>query len=397
MKRRVRNGGRALGLASVLALLWGAPLAQADDITIGVIASFSGPYGSFGTNEQQAVELAMAGIGGHVGDHAIKLIYRDVGGSNPPRAKQLAEELVVRDKVQYLAGLEFTPTVLALADVINEAKIPFVMFNAGTSDVTRKSQFYVRPGFTEWEVAVPSAQWAADHGKKTAVIIAADYAPGKDAFDAFHYGFESKGGKIVEEIRVPLGTADFSPYLQKIRDLKPDCTLMFMPGGPMSIGFIKAYDDSGLRQSVELFGGGETSEKDLPAMGVGTVGITTAANYSPDLQNPTNQAFVAAYKAKYGKDTVPDGITVSAYDAMKVIFHMIEATNGQRDGVKAIEAAKGFSWNSPRGPVTIDPKTRDIIQPIYIRQVTNADGVLVNREVFVYPAVKDPWKELHPE
>ncbi len=290
---------RLFALASVC--LFSAAIGEralADEINVGVIASFTGPYANFGINEKQAVELAIGEIGGQVGSHKINLIYRDVGGNNPARAKQLAQELIVRDNVQYLVGLEFTPTVLALASIIGEAKIPFVMFNAGTSDVTRKSPFYVRPGFTEWEVAVPSAQYAATHGRKTAVVVTTDYAPGRDASEAFHYGFESKGGKIIADIPVPLGTSDFSPYLQKIRDLAPDCTLMFFPGAPMSIGFVRAYAESGLRDKVALFGLAETSERDLPTMGSNALGIVTAANYGPDLKSPVNEAFVQAFQKK---------------------------------------------------------------------------------------------------
>jgi branched-chain amino acid transport system substrate-binding protein len=381
-----------------IGLILSASCAAADDtVKIGVIASLSGPYAIFGSNEKPGVELALSQIGGEVDGHRVSVIYRDVGGNNPARAKQLAQELIVRENVQYLAGLEFTPAVLALADVINEARIPFIIFNSGTSYVTRKSAFYVRAGFTEWEVAVPSAQYAVQQGCKKAVIIAADFAPGQDAFDAFRYGFESRGGGIVERIPVPLGTTDFVPYLQRIRTRKPDCTLMFMPGGPMAIGFIAAYDASGLHETVPLFGGTETGERDLRQMGPQAVGIITAAPYGPYLRNPMNQAFVAAFRSRYGADALPDTITVFAYDAMKLLLHMIEATHGKRDGDRAIESIKGYSWQSPRGPVTIDPKTRDIVQNIYIRRIVKEGDTLINREIETIPHVKDPWKELHPE
>lgn len=388
---------RALLLAGLLAIVVAGPQAAAAEVKVGVIASFTGPYAIWGKQYQEAVDLYLAEQKSKAGNHDVTVLYRDVGGPNAQRARQLAQELIVRDGVAVLAGLEFTPTALAVADLASEAKIPFVIFNAGTSSVVQKSPFFVRTGFTQWSVSIPVTKWAAQQGYKSCAIVAADYGPGHDAIDAYKKGFGEAGGKIAAEIRVPLGTTDFSSYLQRVRDASPQCTFMFMPVGPMSAGLIKSYGERGLNKAgIQLITGAETQEFDLPAIGDSAIGVVTALHYGPYLDTPANKAFVQAYKAKYGKDALPSLISVAAYDGMKVVFEMIKATDGKRDGVKAIEAVKGLKWESPRGPVTIDPKTRDIVQNIYVRRVEKVDGTLMNKAFFTYPAVKDPWLEANP-
>ncbi|HYL24897.1 MAG TPA: ABC transporter substrate-binding protein [Burkholderiales bacterium] len=372
-----------------------APQVLAAEVKVGVIASFTGPYAIWGKQFQEAVDLYLEQQKGKAGNHDVKILYRDVGGPNGQRARQLAQELIVRDGVAVLAGLEFTPTALAVADVVTEAKIPFVIFNAGTSMVVQKSPFFVRTGFTQWSVSIPVTKWATQQGYKSCAIVAADYGPGHDAIDAYRKGFGEAGGKIAAEIRVPVGTTDFSSYLQRVRDASPQCTFMFMPVGPMSAGFIKSYGERGLSK-IQLITGAETQEFDLPAIGDSAIGVVTALHYGPYLDNPANKAFVQAYKAKYGKDALPSLISIAAYDGMKVVFEMIKATDGKRDGVKAIEAVKGLKWDSPRGPVQIDPRTRDIVQNIYVRRVEKMNGVLMNKAFYTYPAVKDPWLEANP-
>jgi branched-chain amino acid transport system substrate-binding protein len=384
----------AVGAAALVAL---SP-ARADEIKVGVLGSFSGAYADWGKRFQQSVDLFMEQHDKRVGSHQITIIYRDVGGNNPARAKQLAQELIVRDQVQYLAGLEFTPTVLALADVITQAKMPFVFFNSATSDVTRKSPYYVRVGFTQWETATAIGTYAAEQGKKKGVIVIADYGPGVDATDAYTKSFTDKGGKIVDVIKIPLDTPDFSSYIQRAKDDAADAMFVFMPTGPMSVNLLKGYVDRGLRASgTELYCSTETEEPALPTVGDAALGVVSALHYGPDLDNPENAAFIKAFHAKYGKDEIPNIASVAAYDGMRVVFHMIEATDGKQDGDKAMAAARGFKWDSPRGPVTIDAKEREIIQNIYIRKVEKIDGALGNRAIFTYHDVKDPWKEAHPE
>lgn len=390
MKRYL--AGAALALAAVV-----APQAQAQEVKVGVLGSFTGPYAVWGKQFQEGVDLWLEQNKNTVGKNKVTVLYRDVGGPNAQRARQVAQELVVRDEVAVLAGLEFTPTVLAVADVIDQAKIPFVIFNSGTSSVTRKSQFYVRAGFTQWSVSVPVARWAAQQGMKRGVIVAADFAPGHDALEAFAKGFKDSGGEIVGEVRVPLGTTDFSSYLQRVRDMNPEGVFMFMPLGPMSAGFIKAFSERGLAKAgIRLMAGAETPEFDLPAIGDAALGVVTALHYGPYLDNPTNKAFVEAYRAKYGKDALPSIISIAAYDGMKIVAEMLRSTDGKRDGVKMVNAVRGMKWDSPRGAVYIDPKTREIVNNIYVRRVERVNGVLLNKEFFTYPAFKDPWLEANP-
>ncbi len=369
--------------------------AQADEIKVGLLSQFSGGYSWWGKEYQRGVDLFLAQNNNKVGAHTITVLSRDEAGTSPQRARQLAQELVVRDQVQYLIGGAFTPTVLGAADVINQTKTPYIICNSGTSSVTDKSPYYTRVGFTQWSVSIPLVQWANENKLKNAVIVAADFAPGQDALDAFGQTHKKLGGTILGEVKVPLGTTDFSSYLQRVRDLKPQAVFMFMPLGPMSAGFIKAFKERDLdKDGITLLATNEAAEDDLPAIGDAAIGLTTALHYSPYLENPTNKAFVAAYKAKFGKDELPSIASLAAYDGMKVIAEMIKATNGVRDGDKAMLAARGFKWESPRGPVYIDPRTREIVQNVYMRKVVKvADGKYANKEFKSYPAVKDPWHE----
>lgn len=370
----------------------------ADTVKVGVLGSFSGPYASWGVQFRNALDLYQEQHGSKAAGHDVELIYRDVGGNEPARAKQLAQELVVRDGVQYMIGLEFTPTILAVADIATEAEVPTINFNAGTSSVTRASEFLTRTGFTQWQVAAPAGEYAYEQGNKTAVIVSADYAPGKDALESFRYGFEKKGGKILQEIKVPLGTTDFSTYLLRIQESKADAALVFMPVGPMSVGFLKAYVDRGLlKAGIDVYVGAETQETDLPALGDAAVGIHSVFTYSAFQDNPENKAFVEGLTKKYGAKGLPNLATVAAYDGLALVYHMIEATKGAKDGKAAMESIKGLRIASPRGPITIDAETRDIIQNVYLRVVEKrADGVLFNKTLATREAVKDPWKELNP-
>lgn len=399
MRSNVRAGWRRAVLAvGVWALGW-MPLqaAQAEEVKVGLLTQSSGVYSWWGVEYQRGVDLWLAQNGAKAGPHTLKVISRDEGGANPQRARQLAQELVVSERVQVLMGGAFTPTVLGAADVINQAKVPYVIFNAGTSSVTNKSPYFVRVGFTQWTASVPLVRYAVEQGSKQAAIVVADYAPGMDALEAFGKTYASLGGTVTGEVRVPMGTNDFSTYLQRVRDLKPDTVFMFMPLGPMSVGFIKAFKDRGLdKAGITLLATNEAAESDLPAIGDAALGLTTALHYSPFLDNPVNKAFVVAYKARYGADTLPSIASLAAYDGMRVVAEMVKATDGQPDGDKAIAAARQMKWDSPRGPVSIDPKTREIVQNIYIRKVQKFANVLGNKEFKTYPAMKDPWHEQHP-
>ena len=386
---RLKVGAAAFAVAGSLV----AAPATADEIKVGLLSQYSGTYSWWGQEYDRGVELFMSETGGKVGNHTITVIKRDEGGANPQRARQLAQELVVRDKVQYLTGGVFTPTVMGTSDIVDETKTPYVFINGATSSMTNKTPYFARVGYTSWAYCVPLMKWAYDKGAREAVSVTADYAPGTDIAQAFDTTFTELGGKIKENIKVPLGTTDFSTYLQRVADSGVKHVFMFMPVGPMSAGFIKAFQDRGLgKAGVTLYAGAETQESDLPAIGDSALGIVTALHYSPYLDTPENKAFVQKYKAKFGPDAIPSHASMGAYDAMQAIAHMIKATNGKKDGDAAMAAIKGFSWNSPRGPVTIDAKTREITQNMYIREVKKiADGLLGNVPIHTYANVVEPW------
>ncbi|MFL6795872.1 MAG: ABC transporter substrate-binding protein [Xanthobacteraceae bacterium] len=386
--------GRVIGSIAGISLGLLGSGACAQDARVGITASITGPFSVWGKQYREGIDLFLADHGSSIG-RKLEIIYRDVGGPNPARSKQLAQELVVRDKVAVLGGHELTPNVLAVTDVINQAKIPFVIFNTGTAHVTDRSPYFVRVGFTQWVHYYPLGIWAGQNGLKRCVSIAADYAPGHDSLEAIKAGFTQAGGEIISEIRVPLEATDFSPYLQRIRDAAPECTFVFMPLGPISVAFTKAYTDRGLLAAgIKLLGQSETVEFDLPAIGDAAVGVITAEVYGPYIENPVNAAFVKAYQARYGADQLPSIITTVAYDGMRIISEMLKATDGKPQGDAAIAAIKGFSWQSPRGPVTIDPETREPIQNVYIRQVVKENGRLYNKTIHTYEAQREPWHEL---
>ncbi len=386
--------GVAAFVAAVLALA-GAAAAQ-DVVKVGLIGTYSGPFASWGPQFQQGAELYLAEHGAVIGNAKIELLVRDDGGPNPDRAKQLAQELVVRDKVQFLAGVVFTPNALAIAPLATEAKVPFVIFNAATAMITRRSPYIVRTSFTLWQVTKPAAEWAIKNGIKEAFVAVSDYAPGHDARDAFNKSFSDAGGKVTGELLIPLATTDFAPYLQRIKDAKPGAVYVFMPAGASSIGFMKAFQAVGLREAgIKLLATGDTDEVELPAIGDSALGTITAYHYSPYIDTPKNQAWVAAYRQKFGADAIPNFASVAAYDGMRLIHEAVKRHGAKVTGDQALAVMKGMQIDSPRGPMTIDPEERDVIQSVYIRRVERVGDKLGNLTIDRYPDQKDPWKILN--
>ncbi len=371
-------------------MAWGLGGAMAQTVKVGIIAPFSGPFAHYGTLFKAGAEAYLASQGGKLAGQNIELIYRDEGGPNPASTKTLAQELVVKDKVDYLGGIVFSPNAFAVAPVIQESKTPMVVFNAATSDITTKSDYYLRTSYTLWQVTVPIAQHAAKKGFKKVVTAVSDYAPGIDAENAFKAEFSKQGGQVVESIRMPVRTTDFAPFAQRIKASGAQAVYVFLPGGPPNLGFVKAYNENGLRQAgIEFLGTAETDEFDLQKFGDSALGLTTAFHYSAAHDSAANKAFVAAV-AKVNKDAVINYATVGAWDGMYVIHKMIEATAGKRDGDKAMAAAKTLKWESPRGPVSIDPATRHITQNVYLRTVEKGPGgLLINKETQSFGAQSD--------
>ncbi len=377
-----------LGAALLAAGMVGA--AQAQTVKVGIIAPFSGPFAHYGTLFKAGAEAYVASQGGKLAGQNIEFVWRDEGGPNPANTRTLAQELVVKDKVDYIGGIVFSPNASAVAPVIQESKTPMVIFNAATSDITTRSDFYIRTSYTLWQVTVPAAQHAAKKGYKRVVTAVSDYAPGIDAETAFKAEFSKLGGQVTESIRMPVRTTDFAPFAQRIKASGAQAVYVFLPGGPPNLGFVKAYQENGLRQAgIEFLGTAETDEFDLQKFGDGALGLTTLFHYSGARDSAANKAFVAAVN-KQNKEAVINYATVGAWDGMYVIHKMIEATGGKRDGDKAMAAAKTLKWESPRGPVSIDPNTRHITQNVYLRVVEKGPGgLLINKEVQTFPAQPD--------
>ena len=372
--------------------------AAAQTVKIGVVNTFTGPQAMFGEMTDRAFKLyeklhdrdLPPGV-------KLELITRDDGGPNPDKARQLAQELVVRDRVQLLAGVAFTPNALAIASVATEAKMPLLITNAGTSVVTTRSPYIVRFSFTLWQSCVPLGEWAAKKFKRVYTLVA-DYAPGQDAEVAFSQGYKAGGGEIIGSVRVPLQNPDFAPYMQRVKDAKPDALMVFVPAGKTSTSVMKTFADLGLGAAgIKLIGPGDiTTDEELPNMGDVPLGVTTVFHYSAAAERPANRRFVDAWKKEYGASTTPNFAAVAAWDAMDAIYHVVKAQKGKIDPERTMELLKAYrNPDSPRGPIAIDPETRDIVQNEYLREVRKVNGQLANVELeTVATAVKDPWKEM---
>ncbi len=370
----------ALIAASGLALAGSPALAQGTAVKVGVIGPFSGPFAHYGALFKAGVEAYVASQGGKLAGKDIEFIYRDTGGPNPGQTRTLVQELIVKDKVDYLGGFVFTPNALAVAPLIQQSRTPTVVFNAATSSITEKSDYLLRTSYTLWQVTVPLAQWAAQQNMKKVVTAVTDYGPGIDAEAAFKSEFAKQGGTVVESIRMPMATTDFGPFVQRIKASGAQAVYTFLPGGPPNLGFVKAYNENGLAKAgVQFLGTAETDEFDLQKFGDSALGLTTAFHYSGAHDSPENRKFVEALK-KRDPAAVANYASVGAWDGMYVIHKMIEATDGKKDGAKALAAARTLQWESPRGPVRIDAKTRHITQNVYLRKVERVGGQLVNKE-----------------
>ena len=385
----MKSPARLLSALAAFGLM--GTLACADVIKVGVIGTMSGPYALFGKNFKMGIDAWVAGHGSKVGDHEIEFIYRDEESPNPARSKGLAQELIVKDKVQYLAGLYFTPDAMAVAPLLEESRTPLIVMNAATSAIVEKSPFIVRTSFTLWQITVPAAKVARMNGAKKIALAVSDYGPGIDAETAFRKTFEADGGTVAEAIRMPLNTTDFSPAMQRIKASGADAIFAFLPAGPSALGFLKAYFDNGLKAGgIKLISTGDVlSDQDLPGIGDAGIGLLSTYHYGVSHASPENKAFLDLIAKDGGNIEDVTMTSVAAYDGARLIYKMIEATNGQRDPEKAVAAVKGMSWISPRGPVSIDAETRHIRQNIYLREVASQDGKLVNKEIQIFEAQPD--------
>jgi len=362
-------------------------------IKIGLILPYSGQFADAATQQDDAIKLFVKQNGDKVAGKKIEIIRKDTGGINPAVAKRLAQELVTRDKVDILTGFVLTPNALAGGDVSKEAKKFMVVMNAATAIITTKSPYMARTSLTTPQINQTLGTWAAKQGVKKVYTMVSDYGPGLDAEKAFEKGFKAGGGEIVGSVHMAVANPDFSAYVQKAKDLNPAGIFAFVPGGAQPGALGKAMAERGIdTKKIKVMGQGEiTDEHALAAMGDAAIGIVTAFHYDYSHKSKMNEAFVKAFNADFHRN--PDFFAVGAWDGMHLIYAALKKTKGKVDGQSLINAAKGMKWESPRGPIEIDPRTRDVIQTVYIREVKKVDGHLVNAEIDKVPNVKDPVKE----
>jgi len=361
----------------------------ADPLRIGLIVPNTGPFASTGRQIEAACRLYMQRNGDSVANRTVELLVKDDGGVQPEQTKRIAQDLVVRDKVSVLAGFGLTPLAFAAAPVATEARVPMIVMAAGTLVIPQRSPYIVRTGFSLPQTTSPIADWATRNGIRKVVTFVTDYAPGLDAEKAFTTRFAAAGGTIVEALRVPLQNPDFAPFLQRIKDAKPDAMFVFVPSG-VGTAVMKQYEERGLREAgIRMIGPGDVVDDDiLDTMGPPAVGVVTSHHYSAAHDSPENKEYVASFmKANNGMR--PNFHSVGGYDGMHAIYEAVRKTGGTGDGDALVAAMKGMSWVSPRGPMSIEPATRDVIQTVYIRRVESRDGHLWNIEFDKIENVKD--------
>jgi branched-chain amino acid transport system substrate-binding protein len=383
---------RLAAFAVALAAAGGA--LAADPLKIGLVVPMSGPFAAYGKQIHHGVNLYLDAHGGMVGGRKVEIVLKDDSpGTAGDVSKRLAQELVVKDKVDILAGFGLTPSAFAVAPIATEAKKPMVVMNAATSAITTKSPNIVRVSMTLPQNSAPIATWAAKNGIKKVFILIADYGPGYDAGGQFKKTFTAAGGQIVDEVRVPVTNPDYGPFLQRIKDAKPDAVFNFLPPGAGTIAFLKGFNERGLAaDGIKLIAPGDLTEEDIiDAIGDSALGLVTSFHYAESHKSPENAAFTAAYAKAYPKDR-PNFMAVGGYDGMQLIDLVLAKTGGDASADKFVAAAKGMKWTSPRGPVAIDAN-RDVVQTIYIRKVEKVDGKLQNVEFDSFPNFADPGKE----
>ena len=390
MKNRILAAFAAIGLA--------ASVAQAQEVKVGVPLPFTGIGAEFAQQSFNAMELYLKLNADLVKPYKITLIKGDVKDPGGATAKTVVQELITNDKVDILIGWIYSPNAIASAPIVTAGNKLAIIVNAGTAHITNMSPNYVRFSFSMWHAGYAMGEATAKILKaKTAVVGFTDFPPGRDMLASFKRAFEASGGKVIDEI--PMGGAaqvpDFTPFFQRAKDKKPDVFFVFVPAGDHASAVVKTYAALGMRQAgIKLIGPGDiTQDNKLQAMGPAAVGLITMHHYHADLDNPENKRFVAAWKQAYGKDSVPDFMAVGAYDGMAAIVHVVRTLKGKIETDKALAALKGWKHNSPRGPIMIDPETRDIVMNEYLSEVIMKDGRLFQKTIGKIDNVKDACKE----
>ncbi len=389
---------KSLVLGAAIAEL-AAPAAQARTVKVGVVMTFSGVNAEYGDQIMRAMNLYLKVHPKALGNNKIEFIKRDSKNPGGAVAKTEVQELITRDKVDMLAGFVFSPNAIASAPLVTEAKVPMIVMNAGTAWITNLSPYIVRTSFSMWHAAYPMGTYAEKTlGCKTAAVGYTDYPPGKDSLEAFKKGFEEAGGKVIDAIPMgnPAQVPDFTPFLQRVKDEKPGCFYVFVPAGEHAAALVKTYGDLGLRAAgIKLIGPLDIiQDTKLQGMGKAAEGMVVMGHYAADYTNRANEAFVREWKKAYGKDSTPDFMAVAGWDGMAAIAHVVKTLDGKIDPDKAMKALEGWKFASPRGPIEIDPQTRDIIQNEHVQEVVEKGGRLHVKVLETIPQVKDPCKQL---
>lgn len=385
-KRHLFHGLAAAALALGLGTTW----AQDNSFKIGLLLPLTGPFASTGKQLEAAARLYMAQNGDTVAGKRVQLIVKDDTGV-PDISKRLAQELVVNDKVQVLAGFGLTPLAVTAAPIATQSKTPMVVMAAATSSITEASPYIVRTSFTVPQVVTILADWAAKNNIRKVVTLVTDYAPGVDSETWFSQRFVAQGGQVIETLRVPLRSPDFAPFLQKVRDAKPDALFTFVPAG-VGVALMKQFAERGMdKAGIRVIAEGSVTDDDvIDSMGDVALGVISAHHYSAAHNSALNKRFVEAF-GKANNGLRPNFMAVGAYDGMHVIYEAAKVTQGA-GGDALLQAMKGQSFESPRGPLSIDPQTRDVVHNIYVRKVERVNGQLWNTEMQTFTAVKDPAK-----
>ena len=386
-----------IGLAGlVLATMVGGAANAQDSVKIGIINEYSGQFADTGMQIDNGIKLYVKQHGDTVAGRKIELIRKDTGGMAPDVSKRLAQELIVRDHADILAGFSLTPNALAAADISAEAKKFMVVMNAATSIITTKSPYIARTSSTTPQLNYTLGVWAAKHGIKTVYTMVSDYGPDLDAETWFQTGFKEGGGQVIGSVRFPVANPDFSAFVQAAKDAHPDAIYIWIPGGAQPGAVGKALAERGVDVTKTKVLGQDAlgAETALKSMGDAALGIITVADYDYSHDSPLNHEFVKAFNDEFHRN--PDFFAVGGYDGTRLIYEALKKTGGKADGDSLIAAAKGMSWESPRGPISIDPETRDIVQTVYIRHVQKVGGELENIEFDSVPNVKDPAKARMP-
>jgi branched-chain amino acid transport system substrate-binding protein len=386
-------------IISAVGLLLLSTSSFAATVKVGVVMTYSGGGAEFAQQVDRGMRLYMQQHATDLGDHTIELIKRDAKQPGGAVARTAVQELITRERVDLLTGFIYSPNAIASAPLVTQGKVPMVIMNAGTAWITNLSPYIARVSFSMWQSGYPMGTYAKETlGCNTAAAGYTDYPPGKDSLAAFRTGYEQAGGKLIDAVPMggPREVPDFTPFFQRIKDAKPDCLYVFVPAGNHATAVVKTFADLGMAAAgIRLIGPGDiTQDTKLQSMGDAAVGMITMHHYAADYDTPTNKAFVAAWKAAYGADSTPDFMGVAGWDGMAAIFHIVKTLDGKITAEGAMDALKGWTFDSPRGPIMIDPATRDIVQDEHVHQVVKEGDRLVIKVIGTTPQVEDPCKAL---